>query len=143
MVSNKDGKPYFPVIESLKYDEKLAKYPIGTVCLVTDPDHDRLSVVQIEDSSKKDEVIKAGVDTAELGNGRILCIFSANQAFLMIMDFWYSSLDKNPQNEYFMVKTTASSKSWDEWAKANGIKVINTHVGFKEIANAIKKIEFQ
>ncbi len=146
VVSNKDGKPYFPVIESLKYDEKLAKYPIGTVCLVTDPDHDRLSVVQIEDSSKKDEVIKAGVDTAELGNGRILCIFSANQAFLMIMDFWTKLLKETGEfdkHTRFIVKTTASSKSWDEWAKANGIKIINTPVGFKEIANAIKKIEFQ
>ncbi len=146
VVSKKDGKPYFPVIESLKYDEKLAKYPIGTVCLVTDPDHDRLSVVQVEDASKKDEVIKAGVDISELGSGRILCIFSANQAFLMIMDFWTKLLKETGEfdkHTRFIVKTTASSKSWDEWAKANGIKVINTPVGFKEIANAIKKIEFQ
>lgn len=146
VVSKKDGKPYFPVIESLKYDEKLAKYPIGTVCLVTDPDHDRLSVVQIEDASKKDEIIKAGVDISELGNGRILCIFSANQAFLMIMDFWTKLLKETGEfdkHTRFIVKTTASSKSWDEWAKANNIKVINTPVGFKEIANAIKKIEFQ
>lgn len=143
---DKDGKPYFPVINSLKYDEKLAKYPVGTVCLVTDPDHDRLSVVQIEDASNKDKALSAGVDTAELGNGRILCIFSANQAFLMLMDFWTKLLKATGEfdkHTRFIVKTTASSKSWDEWAKANGIKVINTPVGFKEIANAIKKIEFQ
>jgi len=146
VVSKKDGKPYFPVIESLKYDEKLAKYPLGTVCLVTDPDHDRLSVVQIEDSPKKDEVLKAGVDVSDLGNGRILCVFSANQAFLMIMDFWAKLLKQTGEfdkHTRFIVKTTASSKGWDEWAKANGIKIINTPVGFKEIANAIKKIEFQ
>ena len=143
---DKDDNPYFPVVNSLKYDEKLAKYPIGTVCLVTDPDHDRLSVVQIEDASKKTDVIKAGVDVAELGNGRILCIFSANQAFLMIMDFWAKQLKETGEfdrHTRFMVKTTASSKSWDEWAKNNGIKVINTPVGFKEIANVIKKVEFQ
>ncbi len=143
---DKDGKPYFPVINSLKYDEKLAGYPVGTVCLVTDPDHDRLSVVQVEDASKKDEVIKAGVDVAELNDGRILCIFSANQAFLMIMDFWAKQLKESGEfnkHERFIVKTTASSKSWDEWAKANGIKVVNTPVGFKEIANTIKKVEFQ
>lgn len=143
---DKEGKPYFPVINSLKYNEKLAKYPIGTVCLVTDPDHDRLSVVQIEDIKNKDEVIKAGVDAVELDDGRILCIFSANQAFLMIMDFWAKQLKESGEfskHTRFIVKTTASSKSWDEWAKANDIKVVNTPVGFKEIANVIKKVEFQ
>ena len=143
---DKDGKPYFPVINSLHYDKKLANYPIGTVCLVTDPDHDRLSVVQVEDSANKEAVIKAGVDIAELCNGRILCIFSANQAFLMIMDFWAKQLKETGEfdkHARFIVKTTASSKSWDEWAKNNDIKVINTPVGFKEIANTIKKIEFQ
>lgn len=143
---DENGKPYFPVINSLNYDKKLANYPIGTVCLVTDPDHDRLSVVQIEDAAKKNDVIKAGVDVADLGGGRILCIFSANQAFLMIMDFWAKQLKETGEfdkHTRFIVKTTASSKSWDEWAKNNGIKVINTPVGFKEIANTIKKIEFQ
>ena len=42
-----------------------------------------------------------------------------------------------------MIKTTASSKAWDEWAKSKGIKIINTPVGFKEIAGAVKKIEAQ
>jgi len=59
------------------------------------------------------------------------------------MDFWYESLEKNPNSKYFMVKTTASSKAWDEWAKNKGIEVINTPVGFKEIAGVIKKIEAQ
>lgn len=147
-VTSKDekGSVYFPVIKSLEYDKKLSKYPVGTVCLVTDPDHDRLSVIAIEDSSKKEAVIKTGVDTVDLEGGRILCIFSANQAFLMIMDFWTKLLKETGEfdkHTRFIVKTTASSKSWDEWAKNNGIKVINTPVGFKEIANAIKKIEFQ
>jgi len=146
LAKDKEGKPYFPVINSLQYDKKLASYPAGTVCLVTDPDHDRLSVVQVEDEKYKEDIIKAGVDIAPLDEGRILCIFSANQAFLMIMDYWVKLLKETGEfdkHSRFIVKTTASSKSWDEWAKNNGIKVVNTPVGFKEIANVIKKIEFQ
>ena len=30
----------------------------------------------------------------------------------------------------FMIKTTASALSWDEWAKHHGIKVVNVPVGF-------------
>ena len=146
VAKNKEGREYFPVVESLKYDEKLKNYPIGTVCLVTDPDHDRLSVVQIEDIKNKAKVNAVGVDTIELDNKRILCVFSANQAFLMIMDFWTQMLKESgdfDKHKRFIIKTTASSKTWDEWAKHNGIAVINTPVGFKEIANATKKIEYQ
>jgi phosphomannomutase len=42
-----------------------------------------------------------------------------------------------------MIKTTASALSWDEWAKHHGIKVVNVPVGFKEIANIMKKVELQ
>ena len=146
VAKNKEGRVYFPVVESLKYDEKLKNYPIGTVCLVTDPDHDRLSVVQIEDIKNKAKVNAVGVDAIELDNERILCVFSANQAFLMIMDFWTQMLKESgdfDKHKRFIIKTTASSKTWDEWAKHNGIAVINTPVGFKEIANATKKIEYQ
>ncbi len=143
LAKDNNGKSYFPIIKSLNYGEELKNYPDNTVVLITDPDHDRLNIVQIVSSDKKDEIIKAGVDFVELGDNRILCIFSANQAFLMIMDYWYQTLDKKPKNKYFIVKTTASSASWDEWAKNKGIKVINTPVGFKEIATAVKKIEAQ
>lgn len=143
---NEKGETYFPVINSLHYEIKLKDYPIGTVSLITDPDHDRLSVVQIEDIKNVDEVKKIGVDYTVLDENRILCIFSANQAFLMIVDYIKDELKQTGKfNDYerFMVKTTASSKSWDEWAKFNNIKVINTPVGFKEIANVVKKVEFQ
>ena len=143
LAKDKEGREYFPVVKSLDYGEKLKDYPINTVVLITDPDHDRLNIVQIISSDKKESVIKAGVDFVELNKDRILCVFSANQSFLMIMDYWNSSLDKNSDSEYFMIKTTASSKAWDEWAKAKGIKIINTPVGFKEIAGAVKKIEAQ
>ena len=146
VAKNKEGREYFPVVESLKYDEKLKNYPIGTVCLVTDPDHDRLSVVQIEDIKNKAKVNAVGVDTIELDNERILCVFSANQAFLMLFDFWAKQLkkenlwDKHPR---FMIKTTASALSWDEWAANNNVKVVNVPVGFKEIANIMKKVELK
>ncbi len=143
---NDKGETYFPVIDSLHYEEKLKNYPEGTVSLITDPDHDRLSVVQIEDIKNEKEVKEAGVDYTKLDENRILCIFSANQAFLMIMDFVKEELKKTGKfndHKRFMVKTTASSKSWDEWAKHNNIEVINTPVGFKEIASVVKKTEYQ
>ncbi|MBS4759322.1 MAG: hypothetical protein KHX03_01320 [Clostridium sp.] len=143
---DKDGKSYFPVINSLHYDEKLKTFPVGTVVLITDPDHDRLTVCQVEASSKTELLNKLGVDYVELGSDRILTVFTANQSFLMIMDFWANQLrkeglfDKHPR---FMIKTTASARSWDEWAKKNNIKVVNVPVGFKEIANIMKKVEKQ
>ncbi len=143
LAKDSNGKEYFPVVKSLNYGEILKDSPINTVVLITDPDHDRLNIVQIVSADKKEAIIKAGVDYVELDENRILCVFSANQSFLMIMDYWNSSLDKNPNSEYFMIKTTASSKAWDEWAKSKGIKIINTPVGFKEIAGAVKKIEAQ
>ena len=64
----------------------------------------------------------------------------------MIMDFWAKQLkaqklwDKHPR---FIIKTTASALSWDEWAKNHGVKVVNVPVGFKEIANIMKKVELK
>ena len=42
-----------------------------------------------------------------------------------------------------MIKTTASALSWDEWAEHNHVKVVNVPVGFKEIANIMKKVELK
>ena len=143
---DKDGKAFFPVIKSMNYEEKLKNYPEGTVVLVTDPDHDRLTVCQIESEKNAEKLKKLGVDYTELGCGRILTVFTANQSFLMIMDFWANTLkkeglfDKHPR---FIIKTTASARSWDEWAARNGVKVVNVPVGFKEIANIMKKVEKQ
>lgn len=143
---DKDGNPYFPVIKSMNYAEKLKNYPLSTVVLITDPDHDRLTVTQIESSDRIEALEKLGVDYVKLGENRVLTVFTANQSFLMIMDFWANQLkkeglfDKHPR---FIIKTTASARSWDEWAKKNGIKVVNVPVGFKEIANIMKKVEKQ
>ena len=141
-----DNSSYFPVIDTLNYSEKLKNYPIGTVVLITDPDHDRLTVCQIESSKNKDFLEKTGLSTSELDNGRVLCVYTANQSFLLIMNFWKEQLKKSGKwNNYprFMIKTTASAKSWDEWAAFNGVKVVNVPVGFKEIANIMKKVEKQ
>lgn len=141
-----DGTKFFPVIDTLHYDEKLKQYPIGTVVLITDPDHDRLTITQTESSDRIAELKSLGIDYIDFGDGRVLTVFTANQAFLMLMDFWVKQLkvqglwENHPR---FMIKTTASALSWDEWAKNNGVKVVNVPVGFKEIANIMKKVELK
>ena len=65
---------------------------------------------------------------------------------MLTKDFWAKQLKSSGKfnnHPRFIIKTTASSKSWDEWAKNQGIKIINTPVGFKEIANIAKKVEAQ
>lgn len=141
---SKNGERCFPVINSMHYDEKLADYPLNTVVLITDPDHDRLTVTQIEDEKNISVLDEAGIDYIKLSKGRVLTVFTANQSFLMLMDFHAKQLKNSEMwNQYprFMIKTTASSLAWDEWAEKQGVKVINVPVGFKEIANIMKKVE--
>ena len=62
------------------------------------------------------------------------------------MDFWAKQLKESNRwsnHPRFIIKTTASAKSWDEWAEYNNVKVVNVPVGFKEIANIMKKVEKQ
>lgn len=143
---NKKGENFFPVIESLNYKENLKNHPINSVILITDPDHDRLTVAQIESTKNIETLKNAGIDYLELSEERVLAVYSANQAFLMLMDFWSKQL-KNQQiwssHPRFMIKTTASALSWDEWARNNDVKVVNVPVGFKEIANIMKKVEYK
>ncbi len=141
-----NGERFFPVIESLHYEKVLADYPIGTVVLITDPDHDRLTVCQIEASGNVPNLDEYGISYIQLDEDRILTVYSANQAFLMLMNYRVKQLKasgKFKNHPRFMIKTTASALSWDEWAKAHGIKVVNVPVGFKEIANIMKKVELQ
>ena len=141
-----DGSKFFPVINTMNYHEKLNDFPVGTVVLITDPDHDRLTITQTERASRIPELEKLGVDFVQLDDEVVLTVFTANQAFLMLMDFWANQLkakglwDNHPR---FMIKTTASALSWDEWAAKNGVKVVNVPVGFKEIANIMKKVELK
>ncbi len=141
-----NGESFFPVIESLHYDRILADYPLGTIVLITDPDHDRLTVCQIESVGNQPALDEYGISYIPLDDKRVLTIYSANQAFLMLMDFRVKQLKSSGRfknHPRFMIKTTASALSWDEWAKAHKIKVVNVPVGFKEIANIMKKVELQ
>ena len=141
-----DGTKYFPVIATMEYEEKLKNMPTGTVVLITDPDHDRLTITQTESIERISELEKSGIDYIKLNDKMILTVFTANQAFLMLTDFWAKQLKANNMwstHPRFMIKTTASALSWDEWANKNGVKVVNVPVGFKEIANIMKKVELQ
>ena len=140
------GEKFFPVIESLHYDKLLTDCNLGTVVLITDPDHDRLTVCQIESAGNIPMLEEYGISYINLNEDRILTVYSANQAFLMLMDYRVKQLKaqgKFKDHPRFMIKTTASALSWDEWAKSHGIKVVNVPVGFKEIANIMKKVELQ
>ena len=146
LATKPNGEKYFPVIESLHYPELLKNYPLGTVVLITDPDHDRLTVCQIEASGNTAHLDELGVSYIKLNDERILTVYTANQAFLMLMEFRTRQLKhagKFHNHPRFMIKTTASALSWDEWAKHSDIKVVNVPVGFKEIANIMKKVELQ
>ena len=146
LAKRKNGEKFFPVIETLHYDEKLKDMPVGTAVLITDPDHDRLTITQTETITRIPYLEKNGIDYVKLNEDTVLTVFTANQAFLMLMDFWAKQLkmenlwDNHPR---FIIKTTASALSWDEWAKKQGVKVVNVPVGFKEIANIMKKVELQ
>lgn len=140
-VINEKGQKIFPVLESLNYNNKLKNYPINTIVLITDPDNDRLTIVQVESSKNILNLKKLGIEYINLSNGRILTIYSANQSFLMLMnkqdDERCSWLDFAP----FIIKSSVSSSAWDEWAKKKNINVVNVPVGFKEIANVLNKVE--
>lgn len=146
VAKKQNGESFFPVIDSLHYERVLENCPLGTPVLITDPDHDRLTICQIESEGNVATLEETGVAYIKLGNGRVLTVFTANQAFLMLMDFRMKQLKhSNKWNNHprFMIKTTASALSWDEWAKHNNVKVVNVPVGFKEIANIMKKVELQ
>ena len=134
------------VVKSTDYATKLKSQPIGTVIEATDPDGDRLVVCEIEDASRAETLDNLGIDFLDLGDDRLLTIYTPNQAFLMLMDFYAKQLktaglwDDHPR---FMIKTTPSALAWDQWGAANDVNVINVPVGFKEIAAIMKKIERQ
>ena len=149
LAKRKNGEKFFPVIETLHYEEKLKDMPVGTAVLITDPDHDRLTITQTESIERIHYLDENGIDYVKLDDKTVLTVFTANQAFLMLMDFWAKQLkaeklcDNHPR---FMIKTTASALSWDEWAAKQGVKVVNVPVGFKEkklnysLKNTLKKM---
>ena len=130
------------VVKSTDYATKLKAQPIGTVIEATDPDGDRLVVCEIENASRAETLEHLGVDFLDLGDNRLLTIYTPNQAFLMLMDFYAKQLRTSglwENHPRFMIKTTPSALAWDQWGVANDVKVINVPVGFKEIAAIMKK----
>ena len=123
-----DGSVFFPVIESLHYEKTLSDKPLGTIILITDPDHDRLTVCQIEAEGAIPMLEEFGISYIPLNEGRILTVYTANQAFLMLMNYRTKELKahgKFKNHPRFMIKTTASALSWDEWAKHHGSLTIS------------------
>ena len=134
------------VVKSTDYATKLKSQPIGTIIEATDPDGDRLIVCEIEDASRAETLEHLGIDFLDLGDDRLLTIYTPNQAFLMLMDFYAKQLKTSglwEDHPRFMIKTTPSALAWDQWGEANDVNVINVPVGFKEIAAIMKKIERQ
>ncbi|MBI2095325.1 MAG: hypothetical protein HYT89_04075 [Candidatus Omnitrophica bacterium] len=135
-----------PVMERMGYDTLLKDKPIGTVILMADPDADRLVTAQIESADRAGYLKKLGIEYLILGKDRILAVYSPNQSFFLAIVYQAESLkaaglwENHPR---FIIMTTASSTAWREWSKKNGVEVINTPVGFKEIAAAQRKIEYQ
>lgn len=133
-----------PVVDTAMYGDLLKSYPLGTVLLMTDPDADRLVTAYIDKKENADKLKQMGLVYGNLDNDRILVIFTPNQSFLLTIDFQYKALvEANLWDKYnwFLMKTTASQRSWDEWAIAHNIPVINTPVGFKELADSMQQIE--
>ena len=146
LATKPNGETFFPVIDSMNYDRILSDCPLGTAVLITDPDHDRLTICQIESEGNTPTLDESGISYIKIGDERVLTVFTATQAFLMLMDYRAKQLkshNKWKNHPRFMIKTTASALSWDEWAKHNGVKVVNVPVGFKEIANIMKKVELK
>lgn len=134
------------VVETIGYDKILSDMPIGYVVLITDPDGDRLVTAQVEAVSRIKKIEELGISYIKLDEKKVLTIFTPNQSFLLTMDYYMKSLKKAKlwkSHPRFIIKTTASAGYWNAWAESNKIKVIDLPVGFKEIANMMKKIEKQ
>jgi phosphomannomutase len=135
------------VVKTMGYEELLKDKPIGHLVMITDPDADRLVIGQVEPIEKIKKLENLGINYLKIDKNKIFTVYHPTYSFLMTMDFRMKQLKESRlwnNHPRFIIKTTASSYAWDEWALANGIKVINTPVGFpKEIAAIMIKIENQ
>jgi len=134
------------VARTMNYDFYCKDKPLGYTLLITDPDGDRLIVGQIEPKSAIPFFEEIGVDYILLDNEKVLSIYHPAFTFLLLMDFHMQQLKRAglwKNHSRFIVSTTPSPRSWDEWAKNNDIRVVSTPVGIKEIATVMKKTEKQ
>lgn len=132
------------VSRTMGYEIFLKDKPVGYTVLITDPDGDRLLIGQVEPSSAAGKLQNLGIDYLKIDEEKIVSIYHPAFTFLLVMDFQMRQLkaaglwNNHPR---FIITTTPSPRSWDEWAAKNNIKVVNTPVGIKEIASVMKKIE--
>ena len=131
---------------TMDYETLLKGKPIGYTILITDPDGDRLLIGQVEPSSRRAFFDEIGIDYLAIDSERIVVIYHPAYSFLQIMDFHKRQLETAglwENHSRFMVATTPSPRSWDEWARVCGVAVLGTPVGFKEIQVVVKKVEKQ
>ncbi|MCX6791024.1 MAG: hypothetical protein NTV62_02405 [Candidatus Gribaldobacteria bacterium] len=134
------------VVATMDFKDLLKKKSLGHIVFSVDPDGDRIVLMQIESKSNSNKLSNLGISFVDLDEERILVVYQPNYGFLMLFDYYAKQLKqagKFEKHNRFIIKTTVTSKAWDEWAKNNQVKVINTPVGFKEIANVMKKVEKQ
>ena len=134
------------VTKTAGFQFDLVDKPIGYTILITDPDGDRLSIGQIESTDKKEMFDHLGIDYIPLGPDKILVVYHPTFGFFLIMDFYMKQLKAEgifENHPRCMVVTTPCSKSWNEWAEKNNIKIVTTPVGIKEIVTIAKKVEKQ
>ncbi|PJA01274.1 hypothetical protein COX74_03360 [bacterium (Candidatus Gribaldobacteria) CG_4_10_14_0_2_um_filter_41_16] len=134
------------VVKTAGFEEILKEKPLGYVVIMVDPDGDRIVLGQVEPKGRADFLDKLGIGYIAVNEEKIFTVYQPTFGFLMLMDFYMKQLkEAGVFNDYprLMIKTTCSSLAWDEWAKFNGIAVVNTPVGFKEIAAIMKKTEKQ
>ena len=144
-----DGSCDFCLLEvakSANFEEDLKDKPQGYIVLITDPDGDRLVIGQVESVNKAKTLEDLGMDFIKIDDEKIFVVYSPTYSFFLIMDYYMKQLKNEgiwKNHPRFIIATTPSSKCWNEWAKNNGIKIVTTPVGMKEIAVVIKKVEKQ
>src|SRR3989344_4910399 len=134
------------VAKSANFEEDLKDKPQVYIVLITDPDGDRLVIGQVESVNKAKTLEDLGMDFIKIDDEKIFVVYSPTYSFFLIMDYYMKQLKNEgiwKNHPRFIIATTPSSKCWNEWAKNNGIKIVTTPVGMKEIAVVIKKVEKQ
>lgn len=134
------------VMFTMGYQRLLKDKPIGYFVILFDPDGDRIVLAQVESTKGKEKLESLGIEYIMIDENKLVAYYTPNQSFFLTMEFHATQLkaaglwDNHPR---FIITTTASASSWVEWAGKLGIKVLYVPVGFKEIANMMKKIEKQ
>ena len=134
------------VVQNAGIEYDLVDKPLGYVVLMTDPDNDRLTIGQVESRDRIRVIEGLGLDYVAIDEEKIFTVYIPSYSFFLIMDYYMKQLkDEGIWEDHprFIVTTTPSPKCWDEWAFKNGINVVSTPVGIKEIAQVIKKVEKQ